>query len=184
MFPFMPSIQLSTDLSDALLSLLSTDEKLVDAVEVGPWFTAGQIGAYRQMLPRLPFYFHAADLIEELGPNRLAYRTFRDYQACTQSPWISVHLSVWQPGEVRSMKAGQHVSLPDEERSRQQFIEKVKRLARSIQVPILIENVEPLPIEGYNFWADRISYSSYWIRPAAVSCWTPAMRAYPQKTWD
>ncbi len=149
----MPAILLSADLSDALLSLLERDKNIVDAVEVGPWFTPGQIRAYRQLLPGIPFYMHAADLIEEIGPEPAGMQPILDYQACTQSPWISVHISVWQPGDMRKMKAGQQVPLPDAERGEQRFIGKVKRLASSIQSPVLIENVETLPFEGYNYWA-------------------------------
>jgi hypothetical protein len=64
-----------------------------------------------------------------------------------------VHISVWQPGELRALKAGKRVPLPDIEQSRQQFIEKVLRLGSSIRVPVLIENIEPLSLDGYNFWS-------------------------------
>jgi uncharacterized protein (UPF0276 family) len=149
----MPAIHLSADLSDALLYLLRADEKLVDAVEVGPWFTPQQIRAYRQSLPDMPFYFHAADLIENIGSPSAGIGQIADYLTCTGSPWVSVHISVWQPGEVIKMKTGLRVPLPDMEQSRQRFVEKVMRLASSIQVPVLIENIEPLPFEGFNYWA-------------------------------
>jgi uncharacterized protein (UPF0276 family) len=149
----MPVIQLSADLSDALLYLLNEDIKLVDAVEVGPWFTPQQIRAYRQSLPDMPFHFHAADLIENIGSLPAGIGQIADYLTSTESPWVSVHISVWQPGDVWKLKSGQLVPLPDIEQGRQQFIEKVIRLASSIQVPVLIENVEPLPFEGFNYWA-------------------------------
>jgi uncharacterized protein (UPF0276 family) len=149
----MPAIYLSADLSDALLSLLRAEDQLVDAVEVGPWLTTQQIRTYRQSLPDMPFFFHAADLIENIGSPPAGIQQIADYLTCTGSPWVSVHISVWQSGEVGKMKSGLRVPLPDIEQGRQQFIEKVMRLASSIQVPVLIENVEPLPFEGFNFWA-------------------------------
>jgi len=149
----MPAIQLSTDLSDALLNLLRVNEKIVDAVEVGPWFTLPQVHAYKKMLPKMPFHFHATDLIENIGLSSGGIQPIVDYLACTGSPWVSVHISVWQPGELQKLKTGLQIPLPDMELGRQQFIEKVKRLARAIQVPVLIENVEPLPFEGFNGWA-------------------------------
>ena len=149
----MPVIQLSADLSDILLDLLHEDVRLVDAVEVGPWFTPQQIRAYQQSLPDMPFHFHAADLIENIGSPPAGIAQIANYLTCTGSPWVSVHISVWQPGDVRKLKSGQLVPLPDIEQSRQQFIEKVIRLASSIRVPVLIENVEPLPFEDFNYWA-------------------------------
>jgi uncharacterized protein len=149
----MSSIKLSADLSDALISLLCADENLVEAVEVGPWFTAEQVRAYRQLLPGMPFHFHAADMIERIGITSTTGKRVAEYLICTESPWISVHISVWNPGEVEQMKTGQRVPLPDPERGGQMFIRKVMQLAHSIQIPVLIENVEPLPFEGYNYWA-------------------------------
>lgn len=149
----MPPVQLSTDLSDALRSLLKEDQKIVDAIEVGPWFTPEQIRGYRHLLPGMPFHFHAADLIEDVGAGQAGVQQFIDYLACSQSPWTSVHLSVWQPGEIKRLKGGEQVPLPGPQRAAQRFTDKVAELARSIQVPVLIENVEPLPLEGYDFWS-------------------------------
>ena len=144
---------LSADLSDALLALMQKDEHLVDAVEVGPWFTVQQIRNYRQSLPDMPFYFHSSDLIEGVGITSEWVPKFDDYLASTGSPWASVHLSVWQPGDVGKMKAGQRVPLPDPESGAGRIIGKVNLLASAIHVPVLIENIEPLPFEGYTYWS-------------------------------
>lgn len=148
-----PTMLLSADLSDALLALMQNDVHLVDAVEVGPWFTVQQIRNYRQLLPDMPFYFHASDLIEGVGLTSECVPKIEDYLASTGSPWASVHLSVWQPGDVGKMKAGQRVPLPDPESGAQRIISKVNLLAHAISVPVLIENIEPLPLEGYTFWS-------------------------------
>ena len=149
----MTAILLSTDLSDALLCLLGEDKNIIDAVEVGPWFTPQQVCAYRKSLPDMPFHFHATDLIENVDSPSTGIHQIAEYLACTQSPWVSIHISVWQPGEIKGMKTGQRVPLPAMEQGRQRFIEKVICLASSIQVPVLIENIEPLPFEGYDYWA-------------------------------
>lgn len=51
-------IQLTTNLSDPLLELLSNGEVSIGGVEAGPWFNVRQIRNYRQALPEIPFYFH------------------------------------------------------------------------------------------------------------------------------
>jgi uncharacterized protein (UPF0276 family) len=149
----MPDIKLSADISDALLELLCEDRELVDAVEVGPWFTPEQIRAYRNTLPAMPFHFHAADMIEEVDSVSGIEARIDEYLACTGSPWVSVHISVWEPGEVGKIKAGEQVPLPDSELGLQRFVHNVNRLAQSVCVPVLIENIEPLPLDGYDFWA-------------------------------
>lgn len=146
----MKKILLSTDVSDALFNLTPIP---VDAVEVGPWFTAEQIRTYRERLPEMPFHFHAADQIEQVGMAPDWAASFRDYLHSTQSPWISVHISVWNPGEIARMKRGEQVPLPEPQQSAQTLIRKVCLLQNTLRIPVLIENVEPLPLDGYDFWA-------------------------------
>ncbi len=145
--------QLSADLSDPLFSLLSVRPALVDAVEIGPWFTLEQARDYRRRLPSLPFHFHAADLIEPVGIIPSSVQHIGEYLAATDSPWVSAHISVWQPGDVGQMKRGGHVPLPDPETGARRLIGKARQLAGSIHVPLLLENVEPLPFDGYDYWA-------------------------------
>jgi uncharacterized protein (UPF0276 family) len=141
---------LSTDVSDALLSLTPIP---VDAVEVGTWFTVEQIRAYRERLPGTPFHFHAADWIENVGMTLDWANPFRDYLSSAQSSWISVHISVWEAGQMARLKRGERVPLPDPEQSSRALIRKVCQLQDAVRLPVLIENVEPLPLDGYDFWA-------------------------------
>jgi uncharacterized protein (UPF0276 family) len=143
--------QLTTDLSEPLLELIREDQAPIDAVEVGPWFRVPQIRDYRKMLPGLPFYFHGGDLIDRVGLIPGAVSRIAAYQRCTESPWVSMHITLWLPGMVGLMlRRGWRMPLPHPERAAQRFIRQVRRLARSLSVPVLLENTEPLPFEGYN----------------------------------
>ncbi len=145
-------IQLTADLSDPLLELVHNDEAPLDAVEVGPWFSVQQIHNYRHMLPGLPFYFHGADLIDRVGVIPGAVSRIAAYLHCTESRWVSMHITLWLPGMVWLMlRRGWHMPLPNPERAAQRFIRQVRRLARSIRVPVILENTEPLPFAGYDF---------------------------------
>jgi uncharacterized protein (UPF0276 family) len=145
-------IQLSADLSDPLLELIRSHEAPIDAVEVGPWFSVQQICRYRQALPELPFYFHGADLIERVGWVPGTISTIAAYLQCTESPWVSMHITMWLPGMVWLMlRRGWRMPLPNPGRATQRFIRQVIRLDRSIQVPVVLENIEPLPFDGYDF---------------------------------
>ncbi|MGC1378381.1 MAG: DUF692 family multinuclear iron-containing protein [Anaerolineales bacterium] len=153
-------IQLTTDLSDPLLELIHDNNAPVDAVEVGPWFSVEQIRNYRKMLPQLPFYFHGGDLIERVGLIPGAVSTIAAYLRCTESPWVSMHITMWLPGMLWLMlRKGWRMPLPNPERATQRFIGRVKRLARSVRVPVILENIEPLPFDGYDFEvrAERIN---------------------------
>jgi len=152
-------IKLTTNLSDPLLELLQGNDAPIDAVEVGPWLSLRQIRAFRQTLPQFPFYFHAGDEINRVGLFPGAIARIIDYQRCTDSPWVSIHLTMWLPGMVRLMvRHGFRFPIPDPERSARRFIRNVKRLASAVRVPILLENPDPLPFDGYDFEArtDRI----------------------------
>jgi uncharacterized protein (UPF0276 family) len=153
-------IQLSTNLSDPLLELIGEDAAPIDAVEVGPWFSVQQIRDYRRTLPGLPFYFHGGDLIEQVGLIPGAVARIAAYLQCTASPWVSMHLTMWLPGMVGLMlRRGWRLPLPHPGRATRRFVRHVMRLGRSVPVPVLLENIEPLPFAGYDFEvrAERIA---------------------------
>ena len=153
-------IKLTTNLSDPLLALFRDGEALVDGVEVGPWFGVGQIRAYRRALPGVPFTFHGGDLIDRVGLIPGAVSRIKAYLDCTASPWVSMHITMWPPGMVWLMlRHGWRMPVPDPGRATQRFIRQVQRLASAIQVPVHLENTEPLPFDGYDFevQAERIT---------------------------
>ncbi len=144
---------LLVDLSAALLECMEAGEVSLDGVEVGPWFTLEQVRAYRQKLPALPFFFHAADLIDEVGEIPGAEERISAYLESTLSPWLSVHLSIWGPGMLARLRKGERLPLPQPEKALQVLLHRLERLVRLTSIPVLVENVEPLPFEGYDFWS-------------------------------
>lgn len=63
-----------------------------------------------------------------------------------------MHITLWLPGMVWLMlRRGWYVPLPHPERATRRLIQRVRRLARSIHVPVILENIEPLPFQGYDF---------------------------------
>lgn len=145
-------VQLTSDLSGPLLGLLSDDQAPIDGVEVGSWFSVRELCAYRLMLPDLPFYFHGGDLIEQVGVMPGATSRIAAYVRCTGSPWVSMHLTMRLPGLVRLMlRRGWRMPLPDIRRAVRRLMRQVKRLAATTGVPVLLENVEPLPFQGSEF---------------------------------
>ncbi len=145
-------IQLSADLSDPLFELLYSQPALVDAVELGPWFSLAQVRAYRRALPGLPFYFHGADLLAQVGADSAVLDQIAAYLAATDSPWVSMHLGLWPADALESMRRSRVRSpLPDVPQAALRLARQVKSFAESISVPVLLENIEPQPFPGCEF---------------------------------
>ena len=144
---------LVADLSDALLGLMAVDDSMVDGVEVGSWLSIEQIIAYREKLPDLPFIFHGTNLINEVGENSGVEDRIKDYLAFTGSPWASVHLSVWEKGMQERLMRGERLPLPNPEQALARLLRRLDTLVKLVPVPVLVENIEPLPFDGYDFWS-------------------------------
>jgi sugar phosphate isomerase/epimerase len=145
-------IQLSTDLSDPLLELIDRGEAPIDAVEVGPWFSVRRVRAYRQALYPLPFTFHGGDLIERVGWVPGILHRIQAYQRWCGGPWVSMHSTMWLPGQVWLMlRWGWRMPRPNPDRASERLIWQVKRLAGAVGVPVILENMPALPFTGYDF---------------------------------
>jgi len=144
---------LITNLSDALLDLLVVDGSIVDGVELGSWLSLEQISKYRRKFPDLPFLFHGSNMIVEIGEDLGVEKSILNYLACTGSPWISVHLMVWKVGELERLLGGERLPLPDPGEALERLLGRIERLKRLVAIPVLIENIEPLPLDGYDFWS-------------------------------
>jgi uncharacterized protein (UPF0276 family) len=124
----------------------------MDAVEVGPWFSVERIRDYRRALPELPFYFHGGDLIMRVGWIPGAVGDIAAYVRESASPWASLHIRMWLPGMVWLMQRyGWRMPLPNSQRAMQRLAGQVTRHSRSIRVPVVLENCEPLPFPGCEF---------------------------------
>jgi uncharacterized protein len=144
---------LSTNISEALLDLLVEDTSVVDALEVGPWLPVEQISADRKRFPDLPFTFHGSNLIVEVGEQLGVEERILAYLDCTGSPWVSVHICIWEPGNFERLMRGEHLPLPDPEQAFDRLLGRLELLDKLAPVPVLVENIEPLPFDGYDFWA-------------------------------
>jgi uncharacterized protein len=139
--------------SKALEDLIVVDDSSVDGFEVGPWLTPEQITTYRRKWPRKPFFFHASNLIVEVGQGLGAEERFQAYLACTDSPWVSVHLSIWEAGMFDRLMRGERLPMPDPEQALDRLLWRLDSLVKLLPVPVLVENIEPRPWDGYDFWS-------------------------------
>jgi hypothetical protein len=148
-------VQLTTNISNPLLELIRMDRAPIDGVEVGPWLTIREVRKYRSLLPQMSFFFHGGDLVDRVGVLPGAVSHLAAYLRCTESPWLSLHITMWLPGLIRLRRRfGWRIPPPDPERATRRFIRRIARLSTALQVPILLENPDPQPFEGFDFQVD------------------------------
>jgi uncharacterized protein (UPF0276 family) len=152
-------IKLTTNLSDPLLELWSHADAPIDGIEVGPWCRPQDIREYRRKLPRYPFYFHGGDIINRMLPFPDSAAAILRYVQASGSPWVSLHIAFF-PVEARYIlrKTGWRMPAPNPDRAAQAYIRKVLNLRRRVNVPVLLENPDPMPnLENHEVRADRIA---------------------------
>ena len=153
-------IQLTTNLSDALIELIRADQAPIDAIEVGTWFSVKQIRRYQRQLPGWEFHFHAGTMIVKVGVIPGTIRQLKKYLLCTSSPWASVHLSLLPPGRLwLALRFGWYLPPPDLSRATRQSVRRIAKLAAAIDAPVILENMPSLGAGRYTFEGepDRIT---------------------------
>lgn len=152
-------IKLTTNLSDPLIELLRHNDAPIDAIEVGPWISPESIIDYRKNHPLFPFYFHGGELINRVFIVPGAMAMVNNYLKATESPWLSMHITFLLPG-VRSIfvRRGWRIPSINPDRATRGFVQKVRRLSQTINVPVVLENPDPLPCgENYEIQTGRIT---------------------------
>lgn len=147
--------RLTTTYSKALSSLMQTRQPPIDGIEVGPWFSPDEIKRIQDQLRDWPFQFHAGSILTRWRMWPRARRELQRYLAVAQGEWISVHLELlpWHV-YVLSARWGTHLNPPPLDRAIKTFTHTLDRLSRAAELPILIENLPPLPVRKYNYAID------------------------------
>jgi uncharacterized protein (UPF0276 family) len=146
--------KLTVDFSNALVDLLKEEGVTIDGVEVGPWFSPDEIKRLKERLPGVPFYFHASSIVSRIKVREAAITRLREYLACTQSPWLSLHIELlpWHV-YLLSKHLGIHLPPPDGHQATQRLIEILRKVKKVVDLPIILENLTSLPVEKYSYAA-------------------------------
>jgi uncharacterized protein (UPF0276 family) len=153
-------IQLTTNLSGALIELIRADQAPIDAIEVGTWFSVKQIRRYQRHLPGWEFHFHAGTMIVKVGVVPGTIRRLKAYLLCTSSPWASLHLSLLPPVHLwLALRFGWYLPSPDLDWATRRSVRRVAKLAAAIDAPVILENMPSLEAGRYTFEGepDRIT---------------------------
>jgi uncharacterized protein (UPF0276 family) len=146
---------LSTNLSPALLQLLKTEAVLIDAIEVGPWFSVDQLREYQEQLSDWQFYFHPSNWTSSRALSSRSIHRLNTYLQITQSPWASVHIAMLPMSYVKlAMRYGIYLPPPPVKLAISRLIKQVKKLQSKIAVPVILENMPAFPTRKYFFESD------------------------------
>jgi len=150
-------IQLSVNYSRGLAQLISSGMAPIQAIEFSPSFRPEQIVAIRREIPRLPFHFHHGNLIARLKWDPSTYSGLRAYLACTDSPWVSAHISMLPPGHVFLAKYfGWYLPEESEDTAIHWFTEQVAWLQKQVPVPLILENMPSLSARRHAYEVDPL----------------------------
>jgi len=145
---------LTVNHSDALAALAAEGFDGFDGIEVGLWFSPGQIAASRKLLPDKPFYFHAGNVMTPMKRNARFPERLKDHLLYTESPWISFHIELLPLVVFRSSHhLGLRLPPPKTGKAVQQFIATLKQIREFLGAPIVLENLHSIPGERYNYAA-------------------------------
>lgn len=150
-------IPLSVNYSQGLLELIQAGQAPIQAIEFGPWYLPPQISEIRKQIPSLPFHFHHSNLIPQLKWFPGTYNRLRAYLACTETPWISAHISMLLPGYARfAQHTGWYLPSLPAALSFRWFIKGVHQLQQRTTLPILLENMPSFPSRQYAHEVDPV----------------------------
>ncbi len=141
----MTQIELASSMCPALVELIHEDDAPIDRIEIGPWFDVPAIRDLYRQLPSWKIHLHDGNTHMNLGSFASAIDQMRVYQAETDSPFISLHISLTFPGMVRIRKYGLPVPrLPNSVMMRR-LIDRVNRVKLELGVPVILENMPGFP---------------------------------------
>jgi uncharacterized protein (UPF0276 family) len=124
--------------STALLELVRRDGLRCDGVEVGPYFSPGQVRRAASELPGWRIELHASTL----GLRPFTRRPLEAYLKVTHSRWISCHVRLLSALELRlALRLRVFLPMTHPTQRMQGMIDAVRRLKKWAPLPVILENM-------------------------------------------
>ena len=137
---------LSTNYGAALVELIRAGEAPIQAIEIGPWMSVGQLRLAQQALPGWTWQFHPSNLISGVGWLPGTLNRIKDWLDCTQSRWASFHATFYPPGYAQAvLKWGWRLPVLPPESAVSMLCRQVERARRVLDLPVILENVATPP---------------------------------------
>lgn len=146
---------LTADYSDSLVELIRKGEAPIDGIEVGAWFSPGQVVQFQQELPGWSFQYHAGSLVSQMQYRKDTLQRLAEFFACTQSAWLSIHIELLPYHTyVLSSRFNWHLRPPRPERAVKQLLERLEAVRAASPAPLILENLPSLPLKKYAYATD------------------------------
>ncbi len=137
---------LAANYGEALVELIRAGEAPIQAIEVGPWMSVGQIRRAQQGLPGWTWQFHPANMISGVGWLPGALNRLKGWFDCTHSRWASFHATFLPPGYAwASLKWGWRLPVLRPDGAVSMLCRQVERAGRFLNLPVILENMASPP---------------------------------------
>ena len=144
-------IELASSMCPALVELIQADDAPIDRIEIGPWFNISAIQDLRAQLPDWRIHIHDGDLHNYFFSSRRVLEQMQAYHAVTDSPFISLHITLIFRGMVRIHKYGIPFPRLSHAMMMRRLIGRVEMVKSTLKKPVILENMPgfpKFPIEG------------------------------------
>lgn len=141
----MGKIELATSMCPALEDLIAEGNAPIDRVEIGPWFSVELIQSWQAKLPDCKFHVHDGDTHNGYGTLDKPIAQMRAYHAVTDSPFVSLHITLMFPGMVRIRKYGLPVPRLPKAVMQRRLINRIEQVKSALSKPVILENMPGFP---------------------------------------
>jgi len=153
----MTNIELASSMCPALVDLIEADDAPIDRIEIGPWFTVETIQQWQAQLSGWRFHVHDGDTHNTYRSLSQPLAQMRVYHTVTDSPFVSLHITLMFPGMVRVRKYGLPVPRLPNAMMEQRLINRIEQVKSAVDKPVILENMPGFPKFTVEADPDRIS---------------------------
>ena len=138
-------IELASSMCPALVELIQADDAPIDRIEIGPWFTVDAIHDLHRQLPDWKFHLHDGDLHNGYGSLKPVIEQMRAQHAVTDSPFVSLHISLMFRGMVRIRKFGVPFPRLSHAYMSKRLMGRIEQVKQGLNKPVILENMPGFP---------------------------------------
>jgi len=138
-------IELASSMCPALVELIQANDVPIDRIEIGPWFTVDAIHDLHRQLPDWKFHLHDGDIHNTWGSLTDVIRQMQGQHAVTDSPFVSLHITLMFRGMVRIRKYGLPVPRLPLNFMTRRLISRIEQVKQGLDKPVILENMPGFP---------------------------------------
>lgn len=138
-------IELASSMCPALVELIEADDAPIDRIEIGPWFTVEAIQELHQQLPAWRFHLHDGNTHNSYRGLGTVIPTMQAQHAATDSPFVSLHITLTFSNMVRVRKYGLPIPRLPNAMMEQRLIRRIEQVKSAFDKPVILENMAGFP---------------------------------------